>query len=52
MVVLPQGSILEGIRREAEKVHRKRVIYIGDGGGDYCPSLRLIQGDHVLARLG
>ncbi|GAQ84264.1 HAD-superfamily hydrolase protein [Klebsormidium nitens] len=28
------------------------VIYLGVGGGDYCPSLRLRRGDHVLARAG
>lgn len=26
------------------------MIYVGDGGGDFCPSLRLLDGDHVLAR--
>ena len=28
------------------------IIYVGDGRGDFCPSLRLQEGDHVLAREG
>jgi Putative Phosphatase len=27
-----------------------RVIYVGDGGGDYCPATRLLPTDLVLAR--
>ena len=44
-----QGSILDSIL-EAEGTVRRHVIYVGDGGGDFCPSLRLLDGDHVLAR--
>ncbi|KAK7325129.1 hypothetical protein VNO77_29228 [Canavalia gladiata] len=28
----------------------KRFIYLGDGSGDYCPSLRLKNGDFVMPR--
>ena len=28
----------------------KPVLYIGDGNGDYCPTLQLCQGDYVFAR--
>lgn len=28
----------------------KKFIYLGDGLGDYCPSLRLREGDHVMPR--
>lgn len=31
---------------------REQVIYLGDGKGDFCPSLRLDAWDHVLARSG
>lgn len=31
---------------------RPRVVYVGDGGGDVCPSLRLGEGDFVCARAG
>ena len=26
------------------------VVYVGDGGGDYCPATRLREGDTLLAR--
>lgn len=29
---------------------RKRFIYLGDGKGDYCPSLRLNKEDYVMPR--
>ena len=28
----------------------ERVVYLGDGGGDYCPCSRLGPNDHILAR--
>lgn len=30
----------------------KRVVYIGDGGGDYCAVTRLRDGDSICARTG
>ncbi|CAI9100538.1 OLC1v1037662C1 [Oldenlandia corymbosa var. corymbosa] len=27
-----------------------RFIYLGDGGGDFCPALKLGKGDHVMPR--
>lgn len=47
-----KGLILDSIRLGSSETLKKRAVYIGDGGGDYCPSLRLVQGDHVLARHG
>ncbi|CAN6573456.1 unnamed protein product [Malus baccata var. baccata] len=29
---------------------KKRLIYLGDGSGDYCPSLKLKEGDFVMPR--
>lgn len=29
---------------------QKRFIYLGDGAGDYCPSLRLLEGDFMMPR--
>ncbi|KAH7290661.1 hypothetical protein KP509_30G058200 [Ceratopteris richardii] len=46
-----KGMILDGIRTDPH-FENYQTIYIGDGGGDYCPSLRLHCGDHVLARQG
>ena len=28
----------------------QRVVYLGDGAGDFCPSKRLRPSDYVLAR--
>lgn len=47
-----KGLILDSIRKGSSETLKRRVIYVGDGGGDYCPSLRLVRGDHVLARQG
>lgn len=29
---------------------KQHFIYIGDGKGDYCPSLKLGEGDHVMPK--
>ncbi|KAG0448261.1 hypothetical protein HPP92_027898 [Vanilla planifolia] len=41
-----KSKIMERIRAEGAK----RVIYLGDGKGDYCPSLQLEYGDSVMPR--
>lgn len=28
----------------------KKIIYLGDGTGDYCPTLKLTEEDHVMPR--
>ncbi|KAK4279378.1 hypothetical protein QN277_011168 [Acacia crassicarpa] len=44
-----KGLVIDKIRGcLAEK--KSRVIYIGDGSGDYCPTLRLEGGDFVMPR--
>ncbi|XP_074285501.1 inorganic pyrophosphatase 2-like isoform X2 [Silene latifolia] len=40
----------EVIKRILSEVGNKKIIYLGDGSGDYCPSLKLRDGDHVLPR--
>ncbi|KAJ8452139.1 hypothetical protein Cgig2_016720 [Carnegiea gigantea] len=59
IVVLPlidssivKGMILERIQAKADENGKKTFIYLGDGGGDYCPSLRLGRDDHVMPRKG
>jgi phosphoethanolamine/phosphocholine phosphatase len=49
-----KGLVLDRILREAAAAPggRKRVIYLGDGRGDYCPSLRLGREDFVMPRRG
>ncbi|CAM9662140.1 unnamed protein product, partial [Discosporangium mesarthrocarpum] len=50
-----KGSIVDGLLRgssgKAERIF-DTVIYVGDGGGDFCPTLRLRERDLVLARGG
>ncbi|XP_021856307.2 inorganic pyrophosphatase 2 [Spinacia oleracea] len=38
------------IKRLLSEHNAKKFIYLGDGIGDYCPSLRLREGDHVMPR--
>ena len=30
----------------------KKIIYVGDGGNDFCPLLRMKEGDWALVRKG
>ncbi|XP_074297589.1 inorganic pyrophosphatase 2-like [Silene latifolia] len=34
----------------SEEAANKKIIYLGDGCGDYCPSLKLRDGDFVMPR--
>lgn len=43
-----KGLILEALRRPEHEA----VLYVGDGGGDYCPAAGMRAGDAVLARRG
>ncbi|XP_021838790.1 thiamine phosphate phosphatase-like protein [Spinacia oleracea] len=46
-----KGMILKHIQTSAGEIGIKSTaIYIGDGGGDYCPSLKLGENDHVMPR--
>ncbi|KAG8055610.1 hypothetical protein GUJ93_ZPchr0001g30768 [Zizania palustris] len=45
-----KGQVLDRIRASAGA--DKRFIYLGDGRGDYCPSLRLSQDDFMMPRKG
>ncbi|KAK9121197.1 hypothetical protein Syun_018814 [Stephania yunnanensis] len=44
-----KGRIIERIKANGEEGN-KRIIYLGDGKGDYCPSLRLRSNDFVMPR--
>jgi pyridoxal phosphate phosphatase PHOSPHO2 len=46
---LCKGRVLDAWRAE---LRPDRIIYVGDGGGDLCPSLRLGPRDSVCARAG
>ncbi|KAL5824418.1 hypothetical protein ACOSQ3_020481 [Xanthoceras sorbifolium] len=46
-----KGLIIERIQASlAKEGEKKRIIYLGDGSGDYCPSLKLKEEDHVMPR--
>lgn len=42
-----KGLILDQIRH---KYTPQRIVYIGDGSGDFCPCIRLTESDFALAR--
>ncbi|PKA49659.1 Inorganic pyrophosphatase 2 [Apostasia shenzhenica] len=45
-----KSKIVERIRSSALAEGKKRFIYLGDGKGDYCPSLLLSEIDFVMPR--
>lgn len=47
-----KGTVIERIQASLalEGGSKKRIIYLGDGSGDYCPSLKLNEGDFVMPR--
>ncbi|KAJ7963153.1 Inorganic pyrophosphatase [Quillaja saponaria] len=45
-----KGLIIERIQDSIPLEENKRFIYLGDGSGDYCPSLRLRDRDFVMPR--
>ncbi|KAI3868572.1 hypothetical protein MKX03_003792 [Papaver bracteatum] len=45
-----KGLIFDRIKAEAYADGKKRIIYLGDGKGDYCPSLMLEQSDRLMPR--
>ncbi|MQM10957.1 hypothetical protein Taro_043859 [Colocasia esculenta] len=45
-----KSAVVERIQSSAMAEGKKRIIYLGDGKGDYCPSLRLTESDHVMPR--
>lgn len=45
-----QGKIIQRIQGTDDSGKNKHFIYIGDGKGDYCPSLKLREGDYVMPK--
>lgn len=45
-----QGLIIDRIQDSIAEDNNKRIIYLGDGSGDYCPSLRLKERDFMMPR--
>ncbi|KAK1423870.1 hypothetical protein QVD17_19179 [Tagetes erecta] len=48
---LCKGFVLNRIQDlTCEDIKKRVMIYIGDGGGDFCPTLKLSEEDHVMPR--
>ncbi|XWS72153.1 hypothetical protein CRYUN_Cryun02cG0015800 [Craigia yunnanensis] len=47
---LCKGLVLDLIYASAPEGERQNFIYLGDGRGDYCPSLKLQDSDYVMPR--
>lgn len=46
-----KGVVIKRIQESvAAEGKKKKMIYLGDGSGDYCPSLKLTHGDFVMPR--
>ncbi|KAF5180625.1 Thiamine phosphate phosphatase-like protein [Thalictrum thalictroides] len=45
-----KGVVIERIKASVLADGKKRVIYLGDGRGDFCPSTRLREQDYVMPR--
>ncbi|RDX76629.1 Inorganic pyrophosphatase 1, partial [Mucuna pruriens] len=46
----PQGLVIERIQNLLDDAGKKKFIYIGDGNGDFCPSLKLKDRDYLMPR--
>ncbi|XP_020228584.1 inorganic pyrophosphatase 2 [Cajanus cajan] len=46
-----KGLVIERIQNSLEAAGKKKVIYLGDGSGDFCPSLKLKDGDYLMPRM-
>ncbi|KAL6511335.1 hypothetical protein OROHE_020417 [Orobanche hederae] len=47
---LCKGIVIKQIQASVSESKRKRLIYVGDGMNDLCPTLKLVEGDWVLPR--
>ncbi|KAK4719163.1 hypothetical protein R3W88_017501 [Solanum pinnatisectum] len=45
-----KGMIVERIQASIAKEGKRRMIYLGDGIGDFCPSLKLREEDFMMPR--
>ncbi|KAK6264197.1 Phosphatase PHOSPHO-type - like 3 [Theobroma cacao] len=45
-----KGTVIERIQASMSTEGKKTIIYLGDGVGDFCPSLKLGDGDYVMPR--
>ncbi|MBA0836469.1 hypothetical protein Goarm_008681, partial [Gossypium armourianum] len=48
-----KGIVIERIQASLSMEDQKKtIIYLGDGLGDFCPTLKLGDGDYVMPRKG
>ncbi|CAM8938102.1 unnamed protein product [Rhodiola kirilowii] len=47
-----KGLVMKRMRSSETGPERRKYIYLGDGKGDYCPSIKLEDGDFVMPRKG
>lgn len=45
-----KGVVIERIKATMFAEGKRKIIYLGDGIGDFCPSLKLNEGDYVMPR--
>ncbi|KAE7998581.1 hypothetical protein FH972_003112 [Carpinus fangiana] len=45
-----KGLVIDQIQASISESGKKRFIYLGDGNGDYCPTLKLGESDYVMPR--
>ncbi|GJT62823.1 inorganic pyrophosphatase 2-like protein [Tanacetum coccineum] len=45
-----KGKVIERIQSIFGTEEKKKIIYLGDGAGDFCPSLKLVDGDFMMPR--
>ncbi|XP_027342897.1 inorganic pyrophosphatase 2-like [Abrus precatorius] len=46
-----KGLVIESIQNSLGAEGKKKFIYLGDGNGDFCPSLKLKDGDYLMPRM-
>ncbi|KAJ1411154.1 Pyridoxal phosphate phosphatase-related [Sesbania bispinosa] len=46
-----KGLVIERIQNSLDAVGKKKFIYLGDGSGDFCPSLKLKNCDYLMPRM-
>ncbi|KAK7349240.1 hypothetical protein VNO77_06442 [Canavalia gladiata] len=45
-----KGMVIERIQNSLSEAGKKKIIYLGDGKGDFCPSLKLKDSDYLMPR--
>lgn len=47
-----QGLVIERFQNLLDDEEKnKKIIYLGDGSGDFCPSLKLKESDYLMPRI-